>query len=64
MSKETKQLLETWRKFIKEGSPDEYGQYSDPDVPAPKGSPVPPDSDLINPDIAEDTLENEDNFYA
>ena len=44
MKNSTKLIMETWRKFLKEGDVNEEGQYSDPDEQV-SGEPI-SDEDL------------------
>jgi len=56
MKNNTKLIMETWRRFLKEGPQDDPGQYQDPDDHI-EGEPLEGDEDLENLP-AEDDLES------
>ena len=53
MSKETKLLLESWRKFLAEGNPADPGFDRDPEDPPLEGEPLEIDPDLIDEPLEE-----------
>ena len=57
MSKETKLLLESWRKFLLEG-PNDYGFDHDPEDAPPTGEPLEADPDLLG-----EPLEDEEGYF-